>query len=97
MSGNFLSKILSSSKRPDQASVKCEINLRQNYFLLLVTTTTGQQLGQRIMSRNCLFKSFRICLFVQFLMNYFLDPQNDLNKLSIVSTIKQKRDLGLNK
>ena len=27
-------------------------------------------------------------------MNYFLDPQNDLNKLSIVSTIKQKRDLG---
>ena len=26
-------------------------------------------------------------------MNYFLDPQNDLNKLSIVSTIKQKRDL----
>ena len=30
-------------------------------------------------------------------MNYFLDPRNDLNKLSIVSTIKQKRDLGLNK
>ena len=28
-------------------------------------------------------------------MNYFLDPQNDLNKLSIVSTIKQKRDLGI--
>ena len=27
-------------------------------------------------------------------MNYFLDPQNDLNKLSIVSTIKQKRDLA---
>ena len=46
------------------------------------------------MSRNFLSKSFRICLFVQFLMNYFLDPQNDLNKLSIVSTVKQKRDLG---
>ena len=28
-------------------------------------------------------------------MNYFLDPQNDLNKLSIVSTIKQKKDLGI--
>ena len=47
------------------------------------------------MSRNFLSKSFRICPFVQFLMNYFLDPQNDLNKLSIVSTIKQKRDLRI--
>ena len=28
-------------------------------------------------------------------MDYFLDPQNDLNKLSIVSTIKQKKDLGI--
>ena len=46
------------------------------------------------MSRNFLFKIYRICPFVQFLINYFLDPQNDLNKLSIVSTIKQKRDLG---
>ena len=47
------------------------------------------------MSRNFLFESFWICPFVQFLINYFLDPQNDLNKLSIVSTIKQKRDLGI--
>ena len=47
------------------------------------------------MSRNFLSKSFRVCPFVQFLMNYFLDPQNDLNKVSIVSTIKQKRDLGI--
>ena len=40
----FECKVLrQAQKRPDQASVRCEINLWQNYILLLVTITAGQQ------------------------------------------------------